>query len=364
MGRDFLEAGSTFLSEIQGARFGGYKERDEFKPGEASPIIDEDNIHLIKGIPPLHFIQQGIKYFSTNKTDKEYMNISRFGYVKKGALDLLMKMHNATDFAKNLLDMLEWLNETSGGSKDFDEDSADSDDAFTRQLRQRLLGQFNLMQYKFTSFYGVKTSVSSILFFRREAWIDDSAIDAIVETFQMKYGHRGTYFFIPTQTLHAWVRNERFSGPLAFPWDSYQSTVLAMVGEGKRAREAKQDKEVKVFAVTDMEGHWGALCVDFTKERILFGHSLDKGALPETVPTCVKALKIWLACCGVPTNGWDFDRLDVPQQAGGGSCGINALNAIERYFDPRVEYWTSKRSRYHRVRYLRLLTELAEVCST
>lgn len=354
-GSDFLEGSGYFLPEVDGARYGGYFEL--VQPTKTKPIIDEKSLHLIKEIPPLHLIKQGIDFFNTNQTDKSFMYIVRFGYVAKEVLNLLAKLHDAMDFAVNLLEMLKWLNEDPGGS----------DGTFTKRLRQRLLGQDDLMQYKFSSPYGILTSARSALFFRGEAWIDDSATDAIMEPFQKKYGHRGTYFFLPTQALNTWIQFNRVkpTGHLPFPLNSYQSTVLTMADEARKALEAKQNKDVKVFAVTDLQGHWGALCVDFMKEEILFGHSLDRGMQPDRPPPAVQVLGKWLDCCGVSVNGWYRGRLDVAQQGpGSGSCGINALNAIERYLDPRVEFWAGKRSRYHRVRLLRLLTGPAEVCST
>lgn len=282
------------------------------------------------------------------------MYIVHFGYVTKGALVPLSKLCDIVDFAEDLQDMLAWLDECSNGF----------DGAFTRSLRQRLWDQARILDYKFTSSYGVKISLKSAVLLSHEKWIDDSVIDAIVKTILRKYGHRGTYLFVPTQTLNEWIRSIKdFDGSL-IPWNSHQSTVLAMADEGKRAREANEDKEVKVFAVADLGGHWGALCADFTEEKILSGHSLDKGILSERT-VALFALKTWLRFCGSPVDDWQIERLDVPQQdSGSGSCGINACNAIERHFDPTVERWTGERSRHHRIRFLRLLTESAEVRST
>jgi len=137
-----------------------------------------------------------------------------------------------------------------------------------------------------------------------------------------------------------------------------------MADEGKKAREANQDKEVKVFAVADLGCHWGALCVDFTNKTTHFGHSMDHGAR-NMGATAVTIVKDWFEACGTPCDGWDYERLHVGQQGHeSGSCGISALNAIECLLDPRTEGWEKGRSRHHRMRYLRLLTEPAEVCST
>jgi hypothetical protein len=350
---DFLNARNRLPTKIEDTRFGGFLE--QVTPTQSKPIINKDSIQSIKTIPPLHLIHQAMRLFDQGKDERKdwFVYIVRFGYVMKEALMPLALLYDAVNFAEDLQEFLQWLNEGPD----------DGFGAFTRSLRQKLLDQVNIMSYTFTSSYGVKISLKSLMFFRGEAWVDDCGIDAIMETFQKQYGHRGTYLYVPTQTFDQWTRNVRSLDDPAFPWNLYQSTILAMTDEGKKARDANENKDIKAFAVTNLGGHWGALCVDFTAKKLLFGHSRDMCQFPKRLDA-LAALKKWLACCGTHVGNWSQERLDVPQQDdASGSCGINAVNAIERHFDPTVERWTGDRSKYHRTRFLQLLTESTEVCS-
>ncbi|KAK3821046.1 MAG: hypothetical protein J3Q66DRAFT_326082 [Benniella sp.] len=197
--------------------------------------------------------------------------------------------------------------------------------------------------------YDVRISLRSIVFFRNEEWIDDSAIDAIMETFSKKYDHWGTYFFVPTQILNQYMRGNKSN-----PSTEYRNTILAMASKGKEAPSTN----VMAFAAAHWDSHWGVLCADFAKQVILFGHSTDKGVFPKRTHE-LQAFKTWLHSCGVEVKSWAEERLNVAQQGdGSGSCGIVALNAIERRFDPAVELWTSESSKFHRLRYLRFLLYL------
>ncbi|KAI8356561.1 hypothetical protein B0O80DRAFT_447746 [Mortierella sp. GBAus27b] len=278
--------------------------------------------------------------------DGWYPFITRFGFVTYDALVQLSKMHHMVEFAENLQYMLDWL----------DEESNDVDGAFTRSLRGKLLEQPGIMNHMFTSSNSVGISARSVLYFGGERWIDDSAIDAILGDFQMRYGHKGTYFFVPTQAFEQWKIGFRRQTDPVIPWDQYKSTVLAMRTEGRQTGATRMDKEVKAFGVTNMDGHWGAFCVDFTKKIIFFGHSLDRGERPR--PDDLGVVKQWLCRNGIRINSWTCERLHVAQQApGSGSCGINAINAIERCLGSNIELWTGERSRFHRLRLLQLLIE-------
>jgi hypothetical protein len=130
----------------------------------------------------------------------------------------------------------------------------------------------------------------------------------------------------------------------------------------REGRDTTKREPIKAFAVANMGGHWGAVCVDFVGKRILFGHSLDHGDLPSRDTSEFRAAAYWLNECGVPTERWTYERFNVAQQNGSGSCGINAANAIERSLEPSVELWTGERSRFHRMRFLKLLIEVKFRC--
>jgi hypothetical protein len=126
----------------------------------------------------------------------------------------------------------------------------------------------------------------------------------------------------------------------------------------REGRDAMEGESIKAFAVANMGGHWGAVCVDFVEKRILFGHSLDRGDLPSRATSEFRATDYWLKECGVSTERWTYGRFNVAQQSGSGSCGINAANAIERSLEPSVDLWTGEKSRFHRMRFLKLLIEV------
>lgn len=346
---DFLNA--RLPSKLEGARSGRIHE--EAAATATKPIVTEDTVQSIEVIPPIHLIRHAMQLFEDDKKKDWFAQITRFGYVTKGALVPLVALHDAVDFAVDLRGFLDWLNL----------DSDDSDGLFTRSLRQRILDQEGIMDYKFVSSYGIETSVKSVMSFRGEAWIDVNGIGKVMETLKKKFGHRGTYLFVPTQIFTEWTRYCKNPDGSPTPWNMYQSTVLAMENEAEKARSANEKKDIRAFSIVDLEGHWGAFSVDFAAKKILFGHSLDGGRFPES-SGALHVLKRWLLSCGIVFRHWTHDRLDVPQNAGTGSCGINALNAIEREFDPMVERWKGEKDRYHRIRLLRLLTESAEVRST
>ncbi|KAF9344064.1 hypothetical protein BGX34_006032, partial [Mortierella sp. NVP85] len=316
------------------------------------PIVDKTNLHSIDRIPPVHLVKQARDKFNSLQTTEGYVQIAKVGCVTHEVLVLWIRVHNFMDFAEHLRGMLEWLGDNNNGNGN-DKD-ANMNGAFVDSLRQKLLSQVDIIKHRFTSPCGsISISSKSVLDFSGERWIDDEAVDGILTIFQQMYAHRGRYLFIPTQMFSLWLRSWRSTStqePSLCPWDWSLNSVQEMM------EEAKEKVDVKAFAVTDLEDHWGSVCVDFVEKRILFGHSTDRGLIKNHAVFDVT--RNWLENCGVPTKEWSVARLNVAQQLGGsGSCGINAVNAIERCIKPSVEIWTRERSRHHRLRYLRLLIE-------
>ncbi|KAF9984496.1 hypothetical protein BGZ65_000250, partial [Modicella reniformis] len=120
-----------------------------------------------------------------------------------------------------------------------EEEGADDDGAFISSLRRRLLKQRNLMTHVLTSSYGVRIGTQSVLFFSGERWIDDYAIDGTLAILLRKYGHRGSYLFIPIQTIDQWVTHLRHPEESLYEWDWNKNTVLTMVKEANKEKEAR-----------------------------------------------------------------------------------------------------------------------------
>lgn len=337
------------MPEIMDAQFQGIYQQTT---ATMKPIRKEDVIESISTIPPIHTILEAKLRLRQNSDKNDWFAlIVGYGYVAKDALTPLLTLHKMVYFVAEFRRFLRWLNQ----------DSDDADGPFTRRLSRLILDQPGIMCYSFTSSYGVKTSLDSLMFLGGTEWIDDSVVDGVMETFMKKYGHQGTYLHVPTQILAAWASDTGDTEEPSIPWNFEAPTALDMVLEGRIARRANETKEVKAFAVLYLGGYWGAVCVDFVAEKLLIGDSLDNGHF-SAHSDVLSLLKKWLQNCGIVVNDWNHDSLDVPyQDAASGSCGITALNTIERQYDPTVERWTSKRSRYHRIRLLRLLTEPIEV---
>src|SRR5215469_8460920 len=113
-------------------------------------------------------------------------------------------------------------------------------------------------------------------------------------------------------------------------------------------------KFTKKLDIIQMTNHWGVIEIDFTNHTFNFGDSLNLTPPRNTLTV----LRQWLLSVGEKTEmQTNFSRLDVPFQGpGSGSCGVIAVNTIERAVNPAIPKWTNETSAYHRIRYLKLLT--------
>lgn len=192
---------------------------------------------------------------------------------------------------------------------------------------------------------------------KNEDYIDDDTIRVMMELFAEHYGTKGQYVFVAPSHLRLWISQS--SGDLGSErvWDAY-------------VHEVTNARALKVFIPIAMPSHWGVMEVDMESRTISTGDSLGWPCPPEAI----EAVQQWLLHCRPDITWWrmHLGRFRVSSQpAASGSCGVNALNAIETAVNPRVETWRHDRSLHQRVRLLRLVTrfrtlehelELDELC--
>ncbi|KAF9178456.1 hypothetical protein BGZ49_005341 [Haplosporangium sp. Z 27] len=216
----------------------------------------------------------------------------------------------------------------------------ESEPEFAKFFQKILLVEKGIMNRSFKLTSGSPLSIQSVFHLRGEEYVDDDIIRAMLEIFSEAYGAKGWYLFIPPLKLNTWRNSTKYSKN---DWDWNLEHL-----QGTALKEA--------FAVVLMPGHWGALCVDFQDRKLSFGDSLSR-MLPVDAKS---AIFKWIG--KEPSRSvsqWSkaTERFRVAQQPHtSGSCGINALNAIEHRLNPEVEFWTHKRSAFHRTRALKLVT--------
>lgn len=216
---------------------------------------------------------------------------------------------------------------------------AKSDPAFANWFRIIFFSTPGIMTWTFQPTPGAPLAITSIFDLMKENYIDDENVRTVMELFSVSYGANGRYLFITPLQISLWNQNVH--------WEWKKDQVKSGLVE-------------KVFAVVYMPGHWGSLEVDFVQRKISFGDSLSYPVPHDTIETVCK----WIRCCGIDIGQWDHHirHFAVPRQPpGSGSCAVNAINAIEKNVNPRIESWTHEKSAQHRLRLLRLVTGYSKV---
>ncbi|KAG0195772.1 hypothetical protein BGX28_000644, partial [Mortierella sp. GBA30] len=202
------------------------------------------------------------------------VRIGDIGNFTPSAARLLRHVVKTKKFVEMTQEMLTWI----------DEQFLESDREFVEWLRDHLLDTPGIMRLEFPSPSSLALAVKSLFFLMQESYLDD-------------------------EILRDWNTNQVKSGQIE-----------------------------TAFAVVHMPGHWGALEVDFVKQKISFGDSLSWPVSRDAV----EAIREWLRHSGVDMHQWDYhvERFVVPRQpAGSGSCAVNALNAIEKSVNPATKIW-------------------------
>ncbi|KAK3816258.1 MAG: hypothetical protein J3Q66DRAFT_440711 [Benniella sp.] len=206
-----------------------------------------------------------------------------------------------------------------------------------------------ILDYTFKPYHTVTPDIKHLFSFIGERWLTGEAIDV---TMDMLSVHEEGFLFLPTHISSQWGQTG-----YDYVWTFRKREIQRLMersptepaGEGIRGGE-----------------HWQSLgCVVYrpSQKSILFGDSLDDGKRPRLGSQRLGYVVRWLSSCGVDIKSWNItenkiQRFDVllPPRGKSVSCGVIALNSIERGINPSVECWSHETSAYHRLRYLALLT--------
>jgi hypothetical protein len=321
------------------------------EPVEGVSIVNAHDIHIpsLRAITDAEkMIQDAHSHPDNNKADlsKGCVLFPGLGQVSYPTILALRRRHNIVRSAQNIQAMLDWLTGVTTHDKAWD------------AFRAELLDSPGILGRKYSPHWTVSIHMDHLFTLVKEQWLTGDVIDSVMGMFKVQYNHINQGFiFIPTHIPTLWAQGDELD------WE--KELVEGLI------ERAKENLEAKAFTVIYFGQHWGPLCIDFTRTTICFGDSLDDGQNSRLGNDRHDHIKRWLSSCGVNVGRWStaVQRLDVPQQPRGasGSCGVIALNTIERQIDPLVERWTHKMSAAHRLRYLALLTrpyEIPMVCLT
>ncbi|KAF9343191.1 hypothetical protein BGX26_006118, partial [Mortierella sp. AD094] len=293
-----------------------------YLPPSSEIIIFDRDIAKSEGIPSESIVKNARDILNSEEIDlalgdggdkgsmMRCINISGFGIFEENAITLLTVMSCMRDFVDSLRAMVGWIDAKIQGV----------DSVFADWYRSALLDEVNAMERKFHTQFGGSLAIQSTLRLRNETWIDDDVIQAMLGLFSGTYGAHGEYLFIPPLQIRSWRRSTRNSAIWLWGKDKVENPNLK-----------------KAFTVVMLDGnHWGAVEIDFKNTKISFGDSLSRKVPDGLNHAIMKWLgKVWPG----PVTEWDktVGYFHVPKQPGtSGSCGINALNAIEHAIDPTV----------------------------
>jgi hypothetical protein len=305
--------------------------------------------------------------------------IPEFGAVDGDGCAALVRVNGFMDIMDAVNDLIKWLKDNKQHTKD------------THKFRCQItdfLPKRNPFSYVFQSFYGHgnNLALTRIVQFRRDEWLADDHIDAILHTIERKYcGEDATKFFVLSQTfVQPFIDTIT---DLSIPMLMWEHCRLKRVLDLQDFVDANPEHEARVFTIVNTGGHWTVLVFDFKQKRLLFGDSMDRGKLDKKKRANVFAgARLLLESCRshgltlrdgnattkndpsmrcIRVGEWVNEplRFPVPQQQDSSSCGLAALSAIEHSIHPSSELWSHKRRTFFRVKYLMYATStFREVC--
>ncbi|KAF9929274.1 hypothetical protein BGZ65_005870 [Modicella reniformis] len=311
-------------------------------PIQNMPIVDAHNIFSLDAIPSQGDVKKADELrlalkdpCNRNKGYLVFMNLQ----VTCGGFRLLQLKHTIINFARNLGFMLDWLDQVAKHDKAWE------------PFRNVLCDTTGILTHIFKPHHSVSHAIDPLFSFIGERWLTGEAVDATLDMFSVQYSLVGGFVFLPTNIPFYWE-----TGRDDHAWTYGRDRIHELM------ERARRNLTAKAFTVMNTGDHWAPLCIDFTQKSILFGDSLDDGR-QRLDREGLGHVQRWLSSCDVNIVSWNItedkiQRLDVPLQPRGrsGSCGVIALNSIERGIDPSVERWSHEKSAYHRLRYLALLT--------
>lgn len=195
----------------------------------------------------------------------------------------------------------------------------------------------------------LRADFSSLHSFLRQGWLTGEILDDALHWFSSRINHPDSQkiFHAPstTYTLELYTLRHRpeFSVEEA---DKEFATLRAII-------RAPSPPSYLVLIFNTHQNHWEAAIVDIAQRIVYEGNSLTHSWVPNpashTIKDAVKRLFIGI----VPLSEWSRKPLEIAYQGqDGGSCGLCAFNAIERFasrvtrgvpiplwtYDLRIEY--------------------------
>lgn len=191
-------------------------------------------------------------------------------------------------------------------------------------------------------------SLTSLLTLCGREWLDDDVIDWVLHFFSLCYGEEGKVLFLPP----FWERHHR--------WAAQKDKIA-----GGRVR--------KLFTVVFFSNHWTVICFDFESHRIQYGDSLNWSVPVEKIDEVLEWLEsfqprvedkkgAYRVDLNAMRNARGFiEPLPIVNQTDSASCGVLALNAIEKAVNPYYDWDQHTSPLDMRVRFARMLTGYTEV---
>ncbi|KAI9138324.1 hypothetical protein BKA69DRAFT_782674 [Paraphysoderma sedebokerense] len=105
--------------------------------------------------------------------------------------------------------------------------------------------------------------------------------------------------------------------------------------------------DVKLILPINTDCHWTAIEIRFQDKHVLHFDSLPD---PSRTQYVFDKIRFLLRFLNLPLDRWIWSRGRCPSQKDGYSCGVVAINMIERTLLPQVPLWTAKTTDLHRIR--------------
>jgi hypothetical protein len=202
-----------------------------------------------------------------------------FGLVTPHGVNAMQRIHRVIEFSRNIQSLNAWLGTTGG--------------AWT-ELRHELLEATGIMYRVFSSYKDVWVYISDLFTLKGEGWLTGALLDSVTDMFMVQYGHTNGFMILPSNA----IPGSRRLAEVATVLKEHADQVA------KLERRAQEQLEAKMFAIVNTGNHWGVLCVDFTNQTILFGHSTDHGTTLRLDGNVLMNVQQWLRGCQVNPETW------------------------------------------------------------
>ncbi|KAF9407273.1 hypothetical protein BGZ76_006146, partial [Entomortierella beljakovae] len=221
-------------------------------------VLSMDNISNLEKVPNLKLIQHCLKLlvqFEDKSPDKSWcVNIQEFGLASRPWLKSIQTIQQLKDLAKEIKEMLEWLKSNS----------SDNTLSFIQELSKDLKESEGITRFTFASSrYKSEINLKSALRFREEEWLDTYAVNSVLAIFRSIYSKNMNLVFVPT---------DHFQDEGSMVWNQH---VIKKMAGGLIGTEYNKDHDARAFSIYNTGSHWAALCIDFVKKEVQFGHSMD-----------------------------------------------------------------------------------------